>query len=104
MVDYIVTDEGGRFIMTGDVVTSSKTTTGVFGGVTRGVEYNGTAKVLVNGYEYYAPAWGLTVETIAEEPEEEEEEEDYLGYWHEYDPFYNGEDDSDLIHEYDEYC
>lgn len=62
MTSYQVTDERtGLSVSPGQQVTSFNGHVGIFAGVTRGPEYNGTALVLINGAEYYAPAWRLTV-------------------------------------------
>lgn len=51
----------GRVVEVGDTVTDFRGDQGVFQGVTRGPEYNGTSKIVVGGREYYAQVWGLTV-------------------------------------------
>ena len=62
MSKYIVTDEEGRTIVEGDTITDFRGDTSTFRRVTRGVEYNGTAKVQVeDGREFYAQVFNLTV-------------------------------------------
>lgn len=62
MPNYIVTRAAtGQVVKHGDTVTSFRGEPGVFQGVTRGPAYNGTAKVLVGGREYYERVWGLQV-------------------------------------------
>jgi len=100
MVDYIVTDTDKHYVFIGDRVTDFRGNAGVFDGVTRGVEYNGTAMVLVDGSEYYASVWGLTVETIADEYEES-----YDLNWYpddEYSGYYPEDEYNDLGREYDD--
>lgn len=59
---YTVTETStGRSVSPGDMVTNFRGESGTFTRVTRGPEYNGTAKVLVNGREFYTHVWGLTV-------------------------------------------
>lgn len=66
MATYRVTDDNGREINRGDTVTNFRDETGTFERVTRGVEYNGTAKVVVSSREYYSTVWNLTVATVEE--------------------------------------
>lgn len=73
MPKYRVTDKAGNEIRKGDTITDFRGDTATFDLVTRGTEYNGTAKI---GYtqprdgkpswsgESYARVWGLTVETL----------------------------------------
>ena len=60
---YTVTDREGRQIKQGDIVVDFRGTAWTFIQVTRGVEYNGTAKVEVDGGEFYAGVFGLRVAT-----------------------------------------
>lgn len=65
MSKYIARDAQSRTVIKpDDFVFTANGKIGVFGGVTRGPEYNGTAKVLVDGYESYARVWGLIVEVV----------------------------------------
>lgn len=67
MSGYTVTDRDGRVVTPGDTVTSFRGEPARFVCVTRGPEYNGTAKVAVawpdesDSREYYAQVFGLTV-------------------------------------------
>lgn len=61
---YKVSDKSGNEITGGDTVTDFRGNTGTFQSVSRGPEYNGTAKVIVDGREFYARVWNLTVETV----------------------------------------
>jgi len=71
MPTYTVTDKTGRAITKGDTVTDFRGDTAIFQRVSRGVEYNGTAKVIVTtqssdgprDWEYYERVFGLTVVT-----------------------------------------
>lgn len=65
MPKYRVTNADGIEVKEGDIVDSFRGDPGIFGGVTRGTEYNGTAKVLVGGCEFYDRAYNLTVTTIS---------------------------------------
>lgn len=58
---YVVTDSVGRVVRVGDAITSFRGDVYTFGGVTRGPEYNGTAKVSAGGREFYAQVFDLTV-------------------------------------------
>ena len=58
---YVVTDGNGKLVRPGDTVTSFRGEPGVFQLVSRGPQYNGTAKVIVDGREYYDRVWHLTV-------------------------------------------
>ena len=66
---YTVTDSDGKRINIGDTVTDFRGDTAALIAVTRGAEFNGTAKVLVQPYmsgierEYYATTFDLTVIT-----------------------------------------
>ena len=60
-IQYNVTDRDGNNVEVGDTVISFRGEPFTFQGVTRGPEYNGTAKVLANGFEYYAQVFDLTV-------------------------------------------
>lgn len=67
---YEVTDSKGNIIKQGDTVTDFRGDTATFVAVSRGVEYNGTAKVIVKwgedegSREYYERVFGLTVKTL----------------------------------------
>lgn len=70
MSEYIVTEKKtGRVISKGDIVTDFRGDTAIFEHVSRGPEYNGTAKVIVRNEgslgwdrtEYYARVFGLVV-------------------------------------------
>ncbi|GAB3475401.1 hypothetical protein [Amycolatopsis cihanbeyliensis] len=68
---YRVTDAAGREVRAGDQVTSFRGEPATFLRVTRGTEYNGTARVLVrwqDGWEhdYYDRVFDLTVETVTD--------------------------------------
>jgi hypothetical protein len=72
MANYIITDRNGQQVAQGDTVTDFRGDTAIFHSVTRGVEYNGTAKVLVMFgtlgtpmlREFYAQVFDLTVQTV----------------------------------------
>ena len=65
MTEYRVTRiADGTEVKPGDTVTDFRGRTGVFDHVSRGVEYNGTAKTIVDGFEFYGRVWGLKVETL----------------------------------------
>jgi hypothetical protein len=69
MSKYIVTDRNGQKVAQGDTVTSFRGEGATFVSVSRGVEYNGTAKVIVSWgqgarREYYADVFDLTVQTV----------------------------------------
>ncbi len=72
MLEYRVTNDSGQVISAGDKVTDFRGDNAVFVEVTRGTEYNGTAKVLVSWpeaaspdvREYYDRVFGLTVITL----------------------------------------
>lgn len=66
MATYRVTDKNGNEVNKGDTVINFRGEKEIFEGVTRGVEYNGTAKVILSGTECYASVASLTVETISE--------------------------------------
>ena len=61
---YVVTHEG-REVHEGDVITDFRGEKSVFSGVSRGPEYNGTAKVIAlrgeSRGEYYAGVFDLVV-------------------------------------------
>jgi triacylglycerol esterase/lipase EstA (alpha/beta hydrolase family) len=67
---YLVTDAAGNEVKTGSTLTDFRGDKAIFMQVTRGVEHNGTAKVLVHahgaltGREYYARVFGLRVVTL----------------------------------------
>ena len=67
MPTYTVTDNTGKTINRGDTITDFRGNKNTFYGVTRGIEYNGTAKVSTGsdayGREYYANVFNLTVST-----------------------------------------
>ena len=67
MPTYTVTDNTGKTINCGDVITDFRGDAHFFFGVTRGTEYNGTAKVSTGsdayGRSYYAHVFNLTVIT-----------------------------------------
>lgn len=76
---YVVTkNKNGRVITRGDFVESFRGELWIFESVSRGVEYNGTAKVIVrphddttddawNGWrEFYAQVFDLSVATVKE--------------------------------------
>jgi hypothetical protein len=73
MTKYRVTDtRTGKEVAEGDTVTDFRGDTVKFVSVTRGVEYNGTAKVLVEWpdeyrNEYYANVFELDVVTLDNE-------------------------------------
>jgi hypothetical protein len=60
--EYRVVDRQGSPVRKGDPVTDFRGDSGTFTGVSRGPEGGRTAKVIVDGAEYYASVWGLTVE------------------------------------------
>lgn len=66
---FRVTDEKGRVIQRGDDVQDFRGDWATFDRVTRGTEYNGTAKVTVTKdgriQENYERVWGLTVERVS---------------------------------------
>lgn len=75
MATYQVTDLTGRTVKAGDDVTSFRGEIFRFAYVSRGVEYNGTAKVVVRDptvapgepmayREFYANVFDLTVVTV----------------------------------------
>jgi hypothetical protein len=72
-VNHRVTDKSGKEINHGDDIVSFRGEAWTFGEVTRGVEYNGTAKVTAirkggdREEERYAGVWSLTVETLIPE-------------------------------------
>ncbi|MCG8926629.1 hypothetical protein [Lentzea sp. CC55] len=68
---YVVTNVNGFTVSKDDLIDNFRGEPGVFVGVTRGVEHNGTAKVSVrdlNGRETesYADVWRLRVRTVSE--------------------------------------
>jgi hypothetical protein len=63
---YRVTDKGGKEILPGDEVTYFRGNKGTFQGVSRGPVPGKTAKVLVDGFEYYANVFDLIVEAISD--------------------------------------
>lgn len=71
MTDYLVTDLNTmKEVQPGDTVTDFRGETAEFLSVTRGVEYNGTAKVSTRrkGFparESYATVFNLRVETVS---------------------------------------
>ena len=64
MTRYRVTDKSGREVKPGDLVTDFRGDRQVFQRVSRGTEYNGTAKVVCDGTERYAQVFDLTVTTL----------------------------------------
>lgn len=60
---YVVFDKSGTKIEKGDTITNFRGETNVFGGVTRGPEYNGTAKIITDSHEVYARVYDLQVMT-----------------------------------------
>jgi hypothetical protein len=68
VTNYRVTDFDGNVVERGDTVADFRGDTVTFEYVSRGPEYNGTAKVVVQecGHpaEYYARVFGLTVTPI----------------------------------------
>ncbi len=65
MALYRVTNNTtGQEVHKGDTLTNFRGETGTFQMVTRGTEYNGTAKILVDGSESYERVWNVTVETV----------------------------------------
>ena len=60
---YNVTNSDGDTVERGDTVTDFRGDTGTFTMVT-GFGRTGTPKVLVDGREYYARVWGLTVNEV----------------------------------------
>lgn len=72
MTKYEVRNRFGEIVHPGDVVTDFRGDDATFLKVTRGTEYNGTAKVLVRNlggeyaFEYYAQVFDLTVTTLGE--------------------------------------
>jgi hypothetical protein len=76
MPTYKVTDKNGKEIKEGDSITSFRGEAAKFNSVTRGVEYNGTAKVSVtwdsdgSNREYYAGVFNLNVVTLNEKTDE----------------------------------
>lgn len=75
MTTYEVTDADGNTVTAGSTVTSFRGEGWVFGSVSRGTEYNGTAKVVVHDpagspgdpmgeREFYAQVFDLTVVTV----------------------------------------
>jgi hypothetical protein len=74
MLEYLVLNEDGNEVKTGSTITDFRGQEAIFLEVTRGVEYNGTAKVRVEwpsvegkyvagNSEYYARVFGLKVQT-----------------------------------------
>ena len=68
---YRVTDKNGHEIRKGDIVTSFRGEAHTFVMVSRGPEYNGTAKVIVRNpanasrtLEYYERVFDLKVEAV----------------------------------------
>lgn len=73
MSTYRVTDANGHEVVEGSQITDFRGDPATFVQVSRGPEYNGTSKVIVkdpcgNSHEYYERVFGLTVETIDDEP------------------------------------
>jgi hypothetical protein len=70
MAKYKVTRKDGTEVTKGDTIHDFRGDPGTFEMVTRGIEYNGTAKVVVTSdsftRESYASAWNLLVETLPE--------------------------------------
>lgn len=67
MSKYMVVDAAGVEVEVGDVITDFRGSTAIFMGVSRGPEYNGTAKVRVAGAfdrEFYAQVFALTVTPV----------------------------------------
>lgn len=62
-MSYIVTSrKSGLQVEPGAIITNFRNEAQVFKGVTRGPEYNGTAKVATNKGEFYAHVFDLKVE------------------------------------------
>jgi hypothetical protein len=70
MDEFRVTDASGHVVNRDDVIVSFRGEEWFFVMVTRGTEYNGTAKVLVRDgkgqMEYYARVFDLNVETLTD--------------------------------------
>jgi hypothetical protein len=70
MNEFRVTDASGRVVNRDDVIVDFRGDEWLFVMVTRGTEYNGTAKVLVSDHggqmEYYARVFDLNVETLTD--------------------------------------
>lgn len=70
---FKVTRPDGSVVKEGDYVTDFRGDRWVFESVSRGVEYNGTAKVCVRQVpwrqEFYAQVFNLTVQTLPSESE-----------------------------------
>lgn len=69
MTIYRVTNEDGAEVRRGDEVINFRGEVATFCYVSRGPEYNGTAKVIVtdpcgNAHEYYERVFKLTVEVV----------------------------------------
>jgi hypothetical protein len=72
MSKYLVTDKNGQQVLQGFTVADFRGNLATFDSVTRGTEYNGTAKVRVmfgtltdpTFGEFYAQVFGLTVQTV----------------------------------------
>lgn len=59
---YVTTDAEGNVVEHGDVIIDFRGKPWLFAGVSRGPEYNGTAKVwTAEGREFYAHVFNLTV-------------------------------------------
>jgi hypothetical protein len=74
MTDYRVTDKYGTDVQPGDTIKDFRGDDWIFKSVSRGVEYNGTAKVIVIDpldddptwaeHQFYANVFDLNVETL----------------------------------------
>lgn len=60
---YVVFDKSGTEIKKGDTITNFRGETNVFDSVTRGPEYNETAKITTDNREVYARVYDLQVMT-----------------------------------------
>ena len=103
MVDYIVTNSVGGFILEGDYLYSMDGQVAVFGGVVGHDPEGGGMLILANGREEYAAYWQVDVDEIADEYDDFGDtwadsgyEDDYSGYYPEDEYF------ADLDREYDD--
>jgi len=102
MVDYIVTNSKGEFVLSGDRVTDAFGNTGTFEFVKRGTEFNGVALVVVDGRERLADVFNITVETIEDEYEEDQYDLNWYADESEYSGYYPEDEYNDLDREYDD--
>lgn len=100
MVDYIVTDRDGAFLMEGDALHSVEGTRAVFGGVAGFDPEGGGMLILADGRAEYASYWNVDVDVIDDEYDYEwaeyGQDDDWTGYYPEDEYF------GDLDREYDD--